>query len=143
MILNLVLLFLVLFYVYPLKFVFIMLFDEVTGHQVAISFHEASVLMGVYAAGFAAVFALFALMYAHAYRLRNALGLNPVETLQTRFAIQENVIMATVGLISFALAFKSPGLAGWWFFVLGPMLGVHGAIYGKRVRLLAAKMGTT
>ncbi|HTW59147.1 MAG TPA: TMEM175 family protein [Terriglobales bacterium] len=141
MILNLVLLFLVLFYVYPLKFVFTMLFDEVTGRQVAISFHEVSVLMRIYAAGFAAVFALFGLMYVHAYRLRDALGLNPVESLQTRFAIQENVIMTAVGVISFALAFKSPGLAGWWFFVLGPALAVHGSIYGKRVRLLAAKMG--
>ncbi len=139
--LNVVLLFLVLFYVYPLKFVFTMLFDALTGHSIAMNEHEVSVLMRVYAGGFAAVFALFALLYAHAYKLHRELELNPLEELQTRLPIQENLIMVAVGTISFALAFKYPGYAGWWFFVIGPALGVHGTIYGKRVRLLAEKMG--
>src|SRR4029077_15585588 len=79
--LNVILLFLVLFYVYPLKFVFNLLFAELTGNQSArsISWHEGSVIMRIYAAGFAAVFILFALMYLHAYKLRQQLGLNPVE----------------------------------------------------------------
>jgi hypothetical protein len=47
--------------------------------------------------------------------------------------------MAATGAISFVLAFKNPALAGGWYFVLGPILGIHGAIYGKRVRLLAEK----
>lgn len=139
--LNVVLLFLVLFYVYPLKFVFTMLFDGLTGHQIVIGQHEGSLLMRIYAAGFAAVFTLFALMYAHAYKFRNDLGLNPIEVLQTRLDIQENAIMAAVGAISFLLAIRRPDWAGWWFFVIGPVLGIHGAIYGKRVRLLAKKMG--
>src|SRR5215831_13157659 len=52
--LNVVLLFLVLFYVYPLKFVFTLLFDEVRGHAPGgeLGWHEASVLMRIYAAGF-------------------------------------------------------------------------------------------
>ena len=139
--LNLVLLFLVLFFVYPLKFVFTMLFDQLTGGaaDVGIGFHEASLLMRLYAAGFTAVFVLFALMYARAYGLRNELQLNPVETLETRFAITENAVTAGIGAVSFALAFRYPGWAGWWFFVLGPVLAIHGTIYGKRVRLLAEK----
>jgi hypothetical protein len=141
MMLNFVLLFLVVFYVYPLKFVFTMLFDELTGHGMEMSLHEGSVLMRIYAAGFAAVFALFALMYFHAYKLRNELELSPVELLQTLSSIRECIIMATVGTIAFALAFKYPGLAGWSFFVLGPALAIHGAVYGKRVRQLAEKTG--
>jgi uncharacterized membrane protein len=142
--LNVVLLFLVLFYVYPLKFVFTMLFAELTGvGEGAQSFglHEASVLMRIYAIGFTAVFALFALMYAHAYKSRHELELNPVEELETRFAVQENIVIAAIGAVSFALAFRHPGWAGWWFFVLGPVLGTHGTIYGKRVRVLAEKLG--
>ncbi len=139
--LNLVLLFLVLFYVYPLKFVFTMLFDEILGHDVGMGFHEVSVLMRIYAAGFAAVFLIFALLYAHASSLRNVMELNPVEVLETRVAMQENMFMAAVGVISFALAFRYPALAGWTFFVLGPGLAIHGSIYGKRVRALAEKMG--
>jgi uncharacterized membrane protein len=139
--LNIVLLFLVLFYVYPLKFVFTQLFQGLTGQQVVIGFHEGSVLMRIYAAGFTAVFALFALMYAHAYKLRRALALNPLEELQTRAAIQENVITAAIGAISFGLAFESPGWAGWWFFALAPALTIHGSIHGKRVQEMARKLG--
>jgi len=139
-----VLLFLVLFYVYPLKFVFSMLFAELTWNAemaAGLGMHEGSVLMRVYAAGFAAVFLLFALMYGRAYKLRKELGLNPVESLETRVAAQENALIALVGAISFGLAYIHPALAGYWFFVLGPLLGIHGAIYGKRTRLLAEKLG--
>lgn len=141
--LNVVLLFLVLFYVYPLKFVFTLLFAEVTGNGAArgLEWHEASVLMRLYAAGFVSVFVLFALMYAHAYKLRNELGLNDVELLETRLAVQENVIMASVGALSLVLAFKNPEWAGWAYFLLAPILTIHGVVYGKRVRLLAEKLG--
>ncbi len=139
--LNVVLLFLVLFFVYPLKFVFTMLFEEISGHDVGMGFHEVSVLMRIYATGFASVFIIFALLYARAYSLRNALGLSPVEVLETRVDMQENIFMAAVGVISFALAFKFPGLAGWIFFLLGPGLAIHGSVYGKRVRALAEKLG--
>jgi uncharacterized membrane protein len=137
--LNVVLLFLVLFYVYPLKFVFTLLFSEITGSNASanMGWHEASVLMRIYAAGFAAVFLLFVLMYAHAYRLRRELGLNPVEALETRSAMQENGVLALVGVASFLVALKSPGWAGWIYLAIGPLLAIHGAIFGKRVRRLA------
>ena len=140
--LNIVLLFLVLFYVYPLKFVFTLIFSQLTGNaaQGGMGFHEAAVLMRVYAVGFASVFALFALMYAHAYKLRFALELNPVEVLQVRAEIQQTTLMALVGGVSFALTYENPAWAGWWYFVLGPLLAVHGIVYGKRTRLLAEKL---
>jgi uncharacterized membrane protein len=141
MTLNVVLLFLVLFYVYPLKFVFTMIFDQISGHGMGIDFHQGSVLMRIYAAGFTAVFVLFALMYLHAYQLRREIGLNAVEEMATRFSVQENTVTAAIGLVSFLLAFKYPGAAGWWFFLLAPALTIHGAIYGKRVREVGEKMG--
>jgi uncharacterized membrane protein len=138
--LNVVLLFLVLFYVYPLKFVFTTLFSEIMGTESgSLGWHEASVLMRIYAIGFTAVFLLFVLMYAHAYRLRRALGLSPVEVLETRFAMQENGVLALVGFASFLVALKSPGWAGWLYLAIGPLLAIHGTIFGKRVRLLAEK----
>jgi uncharacterized membrane protein len=139
--LNVVLLFLVLFFVYPLKFVFTTLFEELTGSTTAAiwGWHEASVLMRIYAAGFISVFLLFALMYAHAYKLRKELGLNAVESLETRLAVQENTILASIGALSFVLALKNPAWAGWSYFLLGPVLTIHGAVYGKRVRFLAEK----
>ena len=139
--LNVILLFLVLFYVYPLKFVFTTVFEELTGNPAApdLGWHEASVLMRLYAAGFISVFLLFALMYARAYKLRNQLGLNAAESLETRLAVQENLIIASIGVLSFLLALKNPAWAGWAYFLLAPVLTIHGMVYGKRVRLLAEK----
>ena len=141
--LNTVLLFLVLFYVYPLKFVFTIVFAELTGAAPAaqLGWHEASVLMRIYASGFLSVFLVFALMYERAYRLRRELGLNEVESLETRLAVRHNLIMASVGALSFVLAFKNPAWAGWSYFLLAPVLTIHGTVYGKRVRLLAEKLG--
>ena len=140
--LNILLLFLVLFYVYPLKFVFTLIFQQITGSRIGeLGLHEASVIMRIYASGFVAVFVLFALMYRRAYKLRTEIGLNQVEVLTTRLAVQENLIMASVGALSFALAWKNPEWAGWTYFLLAPTLSIHGMVYGKRVRLLAEKLG--
>ena len=141
--LNVVLLFLVLFYVYPLKFLFSLLFSPLTGAEIHGTFewHEATSLMRIYAVGFAAVFGLFVLMYAHAYRLRHRLGLNPVEILSTRVSLQENGMMTLVGVTSFCVAIKRPDWAGWTYCLIGLLLGVHGTVYGRRIRLLAEKDG--
>src|SRR5882762_1650833 len=130
--LNVVLLFLVLFYVYPLKFVFTLVFSELTGAEsrARLGWHEGSVLMRIYALGFVCVFLLFVLMYVHAYRLRRELDLNPVEISVTRFSIQENVILALVGVTSFVVAVRSPDWAGWTYASIGPMMAVHGAVFG-------------
>ena len=49
-------------------------------------------------------------------------------------------MLALVGVTSFLVAFKSPGWAGWTYLAIGPLLALHGAIFGKRVRLLAGKI---
>jgi hypothetical protein len=139
--LNLVLLFLVLFYVYPLKFVFSLVFSQVSGGPTGadVTAHQGSMLMRIYAAGFMAVFLLFALMYTHAYKLRAALGLDEIECYLTKISVQQNFIMAAVGAVSFLLAMRNPGWAGWWYFALGPTLAIHGTVTGKRARLLAER----
>jgi uncharacterized membrane protein len=139
--LNVLLLFVVLFYVYPLKFVFTMLFLEVTGTAPpsALNAMQASVVMRIYAAGFAAVFVLFMLMYGHAYRLRHQLELSPVEALETRNALQENVLLVLIAAISFFVAFSSPAWSGWVYALIGPVMTVHGTIFGRKVRVLAEK----
>jgi uncharacterized membrane protein len=141
--LNMVLLFLVLFYVYPLKFVFTLLTAEVTGDTAhgAIGWYEASVLMRIYAVGFVAVFTVMFLMYVHAYRLRRELELNPVEVRLTQVVMRENAILIAVGSISFALAFRRPDWAGLFYSVLAVVLTVHGIVSGRSVRLLAEKLG--
>ena len=139
--LNVTLLFVVLFYVYPLKFVFTMLFLEIMGSlpETAFNLEQASVVMRIYAVGFAAVFILFLLMYAHAYRLRSVLELSPAETMETRNAAQQNILMVLIAAASFFVAFRSPAWSGWMYALIGPVMTVHGTIFGRRVRLLAEK----
>ena len=139
--LNVVLLFVVLFYVYPLKFVFTFLFMQVMGAVPPGSLDDvqASVVMRIYAVGFAAVFTLFVLMYAHAYKLRRELGLSPVEELETRKSGQENALLAAIAVLAFFVAIRRPDWSGWVYSLIGPALTVHGTIFGKRVKMLAEK----
>jgi len=136
------LLFLVLFYVYPLKFLFTHLLGGFVGMESleSISPPDVSVLMRVYGVGFAAVFGLFALLYLHAYKLGEKLELSPVERLVTRTSLQQNIALMLFGLVSFFVAFRHPGLAGSLYMGIGIVFSVHGSIMGKRVRLLADKI---
>ena len=61
-------------------------------------------LLAVYGAGFAAVFIILALLYWNAYRKRADLELSELETHDTRSYVQENALMALVGLLSVGLA---------------------------------------
>jgi len=141
LILNVLLLFLVLFYVYPLKFLFTMLFAGLTHAEglEPVSRHGASVLMRIYGLGFASVFGLFALMYRHAYSLRDALGLNEVEVYGTQISFRENIGLMCIGLASFGVAFSNPALAGWLYASIGLFSWIHGSITGARKRRLAAR----
>lgn len=139
--LNCVLLFFVLFYVYPLKFLFYVMFGG-GGH---IESGEARTLFVVYGGGFAAVSAIFALLYQHAWKQRTPLGLDEIEQLRTRRALFDHLAMVLVGLASVGLALSMPpnlvGVAGWFYFVIGVYHTCAGAVFGKRERLLRASLG--
>lgn len=139
--LNMVMLFVVLLYVYPLKFVFSLVFSQLTSGELGrgLTLHQASVLMEIYAVGFAAVFLLFVLMYAHAYRLREKLELNVFETFETRTSMQFCAILTAIGLLSFVVAFRYPDWAGWLYLLIGPALTIHGVTSGRRFRALREK----
>ncbi len=134
------LLFVVLFYVYPLKFVWTLMINvalgfgrtvEVGGQSVpVVRAAQMPTLLAVYGAGFAAVFIIFALLYWHAYRKRAALELNALETHDTRSYLQENALMALVGLLSVGLALSGAAvgalLAGLVYWLIGPVQYLHG-----------------
>ena len=141
--LNIVLLFLVLFYVYPLKFLFTRLFAGLAGIQgfEQMNMHDSSSLMKIYSLGFAAVFALFGLMYKHAVALADKLELNPVELYETRLSMQENFALMLFGLSSVALTFIDAALSGWVYMLIGVYFWIHETIAGKRIRKLLAEAG--
>ena len=135
--LNCALLFCVLFYVYPLKFLFLIWF----GGDVAIVGGDALTLLIIYGCGFAAVFGVLCLLYLHAWRLRGELHLNAMESMMTAQKITDHGAMVVIGLLSCGLALILPenlvGLAGYFYSVIGLYYWISRAIFGKRVGRLA------
>jgi uncharacterized membrane protein len=137
-ILNTVLLFLVLFYVYPMKFIF----ELATGHIHHPGAGDPSKVYLIYALGFAGIFAVFLMLYLHAWRKCGELQLNAVEVHDTK----TNMIMygayIAIGLASALIAMFAKesllGFAGWIYFLLGPVSTIIGARRGASRSAVAA-----
>ena len=152
-ILNAVLIFVVLFYVYPLKFLFTLVMGEFSGgrtlsrdqlNNMITADYQPAALMVIYSLGYTAVFALFALLYHYAYSKRTQLELNEYETLRTRHAVIFHIGFALVGVLVIAVTLLLPtqyaGYAGLLYCLNGVVGFVAGSILGKRERLALARM---
>jgi hypothetical protein len=126
--LNGTLLFVVLIYAYPLKFLFGLLFFDnayiINGHtHQMISAVQTPVLMSIYGAGFSVINFLFFLMYANAKAHAKELKLNDREFFETQTTVFINLILAFVGICSVALAWLLPleysGMSGFAYFFIG------------------------
>jgi uncharacterized membrane protein len=139
-----VLLFIVLFYVYPMKFLFTMLFDQLLGDAPAGAIEPGQVplLMLVYGAGFIAVQLVFILLYLRAWRLADALELTAYERLTTRSEMQGFAINVAIGLTSIAIvAVGGPDAAFWSgmaYVLIMPLQIVNGRMMGGRIRQTSA-----
>jgi uncharacterized membrane protein len=142
-----ILLFVVLFYVYPLKFLWSTFFTEISlvnGPRTVMTSSDVAALFEIYGLGVAAVFGILALLYRHAYRHRDALDLTAVEIVDTRVDIYRNLAMAGIALASATTAFVllrvAPGLVG----IAGFMYALIGIAewwlgdYGGKLRKRAA-----
>jgi uncharacterized membrane protein len=155
-VLNCCLLFVVLFYVYPLKFMFTMLTNTLLGtpHLVetspgvmepVISTADLPILMIIFGLGYMAVFLLFAAMYYRAFKMRDALELTEIERFDTRESIFSSLISAGVAVasISFAawmMAIGKPSKAGFagtlYPILMAPALTIFYTIMGIKRRKL-------
>ena len=106
--LTCVMLFLVLFYVYPLKFLFNFSFGSISingsANPVSMTRSQFSTLLVIYGLGFAAVYLAMTFLYLHAYRLREALELSALEKFDTRYQISRLLILVAIGLLAAVLA---------------------------------------
>ena len=117
--LNMILLFFVLFYVYPLKFLMSWLikyfaamfsgnFEQRVGAlQEMIPYFKIPQLMIIYSVGFICICLVLFLMYRHAYHHREALGLSAVEEYETQYSINDKLSQGLVGVASVLLALAS------------------------------------
>src|ERR1700704_2955566 len=159
MVLNGVLLFVVLFYVYPLKFVFTLMLNLFTGgggqlrlpngtiERMVENTDQVAVLMIIFGAGYVAVFGVFVLLYWHAYRRRALLDLNELEVFDTREDIQESALNVGIGIVSITLALagggRFAGVAGMTYMLCPIVLALHGMMMGKRRRKLEERFSVS
>jgi uncharacterized membrane protein len=132
--LTLVLLFVVLIYIYPLKFLYSALFGSA-----GVTYAQFSLLFVIYGLGFTATLATIALLYVNAYRQRDALQLNELETMLTRLKMLEFAAVAAVGLVSAGLAvLPMPGggvsWAGFSYFLIPAVYTATGIYRGRAIR---------
>jgi uncharacterized membrane protein len=140
-VLNAILLFVVVFYIYPLKFMFTMLLSGVfgigrtPGMRFDMTGNQVVTLMELYSLSIVAVFGVFVAMFAHAWRQREALALDALERHMTITSILYCAIWMSVGALAIALAaFGGPrlvALAGISFSLLGPLQGLNGWLRGR------------
>ena len=146
--LNGALLFVVMFYVYPLKFMFDAGFSQFfrgASQDVApmtlAQFAHASTIYGL---GFVALFVMFALPYGHAYRKRHDLGLKPLEIFDVRSFAGQQFVSAAVGVIVVLIAVAAPrryaSMSPMAFFFMWPAHGFYEARTKKKRAALEAKL---
>jgi uncharacterized membrane protein len=156
LVLNSIFLIIVLFYVYPLKFLtklillpIAMLFGQENLSKELLGMirgEDMQDLMIIYGIGAFAVFIVLMLMYRYAYGQADALELNELERFDTLTKIKANMLMAVVPLISVfvAIIFYSYSLggmlAGFVYFLYTPVMFVFGKRINKARNVLLASV---
>jgi uncharacterized membrane protein len=152
-VLNAALIFVVLFYVYPLKFLFTLAVGSLSGgatvpfsqlSQMVHTYHQLSMLWLIYSAGVIAVYLLFAMMYHYAYSKRGQLELNEYEAVCTKNTIIHFSGFIGIGIIvaivALTLSDRYVGYAGLLFSLNGLWGWGAGSVLGKQERLALARM---
>lgn len=154
--LNTILLFVVLFYVYPLKFLLKVLYQIFMGYATGewnqtlfstiIPIEDTDELMVMYGGGAACIFLLIAALFAYALKKREQLELSEVEYFDTKASFYVNLTMVVPPVLSILIALIGVGSATLTFVVAGniymmypiimPLLGAR--LARKKRRLFSA-----
>jgi len=141
--LNGMLLFMVLVYAYPLKFLFVLFFSSniymLNGHAHAMmSDLQIPALMLIYGAGYTVINLLFFLMYTNALKHAKELKLNGVELYKTKTIAYLNITLAFIGIITILLAWLLPphykGFSGLAYFMI-PLIYTFWFSYRSKKRM--------
>lgn len=157
-VLNTVLMIVVLFYVYPLKFLASFLinflaivfkgflindsyFNELKSMSDVIGWHQMPALLLIYNVGFICIFAVYILMHREVLKNKADLNLDRTEEIRTRSIVAHYSGIASIGLVSTAIA-GTGLLIGWSFagmvggmiyFLIGPVSYLIGKRYDKQL----------
>jgi hypothetical protein len=91
------------------------------------------------------VFLLFALLYRHAYRRRDALQLTPSGAFEARLEMGEQLVSAAVGSVASLWALLAPrtytlvSMSGFMYMLMAPAHTLYGYWHGKQRRAFAER----
>mgnify|MGYP002780418342 CR=1 FL=1 len=152
-VLNAALLFCIIFFAYPLKFIAGLVIALILGQPLAVSqpdgstvplftsWAEAVATMNVFSTGYIAVWLVFALLHLHAFRLRRRLELSELEVYDTLDNVRESMINVTLGALSVLVALTtSAAFVGFVYWLVGPVMWAHGVWSGRRRTRLRARL---
>lgn len=147
-ILNGFLLFFVLFYIYPLKFLTTLLIDslllkEILGFNISVNISivpkEVPTLMIIYSSGFFAIATILTLMYWHVFTLRESLDLNQFEISQTKLGINAFLICVIISFVSVCIAYfgetEDSKWAGIIYWLIGPLEAANSIYFGRKSKV--------
>jgi len=131
---NATLLFVVLFYVYPLKFLFKESVFSSADSAPDSNLRELMMLFGV---GFTAIYLLLGMLYWNGLRQSKAIGLSRLEQFLTRTYIVDRLVVGCVGLVSVAVAELLPeraaGRAGYVYLLILLVRPVMRRMHGRKL----------
>lgn len=153
---NTLLLFLLLIYVYPLKFLARFLVELYSGLIFGrpdnfmddfggqMNSDNMTLLMTAYGMGATLIFTSMAWLYRHAYRKREELGLNAYETFETKASLNQNLLMGLIPFLSTIVAYLHPfgtgalnfSIAGFIYMLYPPVMFTFGFRMKKKSRQL-------
>lgn len=153
---NTFLLFLVLIYIYPLKFLARFLVELYSGLIFGMpdnymdnfggemNSDNMTLLMTAYGAGATMIFMAMAWLYRHAYNKREQLELDKYETFSTKVSLVQNLLMGAIPFLSTVIAFLHPfghgalnfGTAGFIYMLYPPVM----ITFGYRVKKKSKKL---
>jgi uncharacterized membrane protein len=146
--LNGALLFVVMIYIYPLKFLFALIAGPGglrigPGAQRMIRFEQLPVLMVVYGLGFTAIFVLLAVMYYRGRRRRARLGLTDETGRLLLHQAGHCLIYVGVAAVSMIVAVVGgptrTGWSGYAYGLLGPFQGLYHYLVARAEQRRAAR----
>jgi uncharacterized membrane protein len=142
---NAVLLFVVVFYVYPLKFLttsILARFHWLPEQDLPQAFDGRFVML-LYSTGVVLIFGLFVLLYRHAWAKRAELGLSAADELTLKYGRRAHVLSASLGVASILLVAVHRDDAQLWipgviYGLMGPLHAWNGYSAGRAHEALRA-----
>lgn len=152
---NTILLFVLLIYVYPLKFLAKFLTELYYGFIFGIEEgfmsefggtenFDVKLLMAAYGMGATAIFLSLSWLYRHAYNRREQLEMDEYEVFSTRVSLWQNLLMSSIPFMSTVIILISPfghgpinySIAGFIYMLYPPVMMIFGRRVNKKSKQL-------